>query len=139
MRQVITIAPDGAMSGLQRKPGQGIDLTKFGKASITRASLIEWDEQFQRWFIDVQQDAGKGDVSMPLFRDAVGPDLSEFGRMQLALEMLNRLCPAGWQSEIEIDETTGLCSRSRLMFQDYDNAVQVEIAYLDALRLAGKF
>jgi hypothetical protein len=139
MRQVITIAPDGAMSGLQRKPGQGLDLTKFGKAAISRASLIEWDEQFQRWYIDVQQDAGRGDVSMPLFREAVAPGQDGHASLTIAIEMLNRLCPCGWQSEIEIDDTSGLVSRARLMFQDYDNAVQVEIAYLDALRLNGKF
>jgi len=130
--QVITIGANGSVSGLQRKPGQGINLQKLGRAETVRASLIEWDVDHQKWWINVLQEAGKGDVSFPLFREATDQTTGE------VLAQLNRICQFGHTSEIEIDETSGLCSRSRLMFDDYDDAVRVEIAYLDALRLKGQ-
>ena len=51
VRQVITIGPSGQISGLQRKPGQGIDLRQFGMAEIKRASEIEWIESKQQWAV----------------------------------------------------------------------------------------
>lgn len=115
-RQVISIAPTGVVSGLQRKPGQGLDLRVLGKADIKRASLIEWDEEAQAWFIDVLQEAGKGRVS---YRQ--------------------------WIAEVGTTEPEGLIGAanylddSPMLFGEYDDAVKAEIAYLDALRLRGRF
>ena len=48
----LTIAElDGNMSGLQVKPGKGVDLRQFGRADIKRASDITWDEDAQAWTV----------------------------------------------------------------------------------------
>ena len=121
MKQVITIGADGSMSGLQRKPGQGIDLRSFGHAEIERASLVEWDADHQAWYINVLQENGKGIIAI---RDLA---LANFSREQvdaLAPSFRNDLAPM-WEDPAFFDE--------------YDDAVKVEIAYLDALRLKGQF
>lgn len=123
IRQVITIAANGVMSGLQRKPGEGLDLRQFGKADIKRASLIEWDEAKQSWFIDILQEAGKGKLTYAAF-------IEQFpGAGTLKLD---ELCPSGWDVEFPTD-------KNPLTFTEYHEAVRVEIAYLDALRLAGHY
>lgn len=118
-QQVITITADGTVSGLQRKPGQGIDLRKLGPANIKRASLIEWDDERQAWYIDVLQEAGKGVVTGTSYMDA------------------RPSCPAiidyapSYRGIKDQDDV--------LYFDEYDDAVKVEVAYLDALRLKGQF
>ena len=116
-KQVITITPDGAMSGLQRKPGQGIDLRQFGNADIKRASLIEWDTDEQRWFVDVLQEAGFGLLTPKKWQDA-------------GLRFEAVAC--------EFVTGDGFITEP-MLFREYDEAVLAEIMYLDALRLAGKF
>lgn len=124
-KQVITIDKAGVMSGLQRKPGQGLDLRQFGKADIKRASLIEWSEKHQAWFIDVLQDAGRGLLTADRFHVA-----TDGSRTKCAThDHLSTVCPSGWR-----EDETGL-----LLFSEYDEAVKIEIEYLDALRLAGRF
>jgi hypothetical protein len=126
-RQVITIGRDGSMSGLQRKPGQGLDLRQFGKADIKRASLIEWDAERQAWFIDVLQEAGRGKLTFSAFRNSQ----PESWRADRAGDKLTALAPSGWARDHNGDDV--------LLFAEYDEAVKVEIAYLDALRLKGQF
>lgn len=122
-KQVITIDKAGVMSGLQRKPGQGIDLRQFGKADIKRASLIEWNEHEQAWYIDVLQEAGRGIVTMAKWIEA-----------GLTMRQL-----------VELDFIDGMFGNApprqtdTILFPEYDDAVKAEIAYLDALRLAGRF
>ena len=55
MRQVITIGPDGMMSGLQVKPGKGLDLRQFGRAEIERASEVLWDSDRQGWIVECRK------------------------------------------------------------------------------------
>lgn len=50
-RQVITITKAGGVFGLRAKPGAGIDLTQFGRASVQRVTEIEWNEDGQCWTI----------------------------------------------------------------------------------------
>ena len=50
-KQLITVRPDGSLFGLKHKKGRGVDLTKFGKAKVKRVTLIEWDEDYQEWYI----------------------------------------------------------------------------------------
>ena len=52
-RQVIAFHTDGKVSGLQRKPGEGLDLRILGHASIVRASEVLWDEAEQKWFVKI--------------------------------------------------------------------------------------
>lgn len=47
----LTIGPDGRLTGLQTKKGQGCDLRQFGKAEIVRTTLIEWVASEQKWHI----------------------------------------------------------------------------------------
>lgn len=119
-KQVITIEPGGAMSGLQRKPNQGIDLRQFGRADIQRASLIEWDEAEQAWFINILQNAGKGVVT--------GDHLVSAG------VFLSDAVPTT-RYRFSTQVGVGVVA----LFDEYDDAVKVEIAYLDALRLRGRF
>lgn len=146
--QIITIAPDGAVSGLQRKPGQGMNLQSLGHAQTVRASEIAWDETAQAWFVDVLQDAGKGPVTLRRFEMATQP--GETDAMGRATQTrLDFLCggDAGWTCADE-DGTWSDAARfgadwddptGKLLFRDYDAAVRVEIAFLDALRVRGGF
>ena len=52
-QQVITVGPDGSISGLQVKPGQGVDLRDFGAANIKRASEIVFSEEAQLWYVQI--------------------------------------------------------------------------------------
>lgn len=104
------------MAGLQRKPGQGLDLRQFGKADIQRASLIEWDAKEQAWFIDILQEAGRGKVTEARLNEA-GLVITQFA------------CTC----------YTSPTKDEVVYFFEYDDAVKVEIAYLDALRLAGHY
>lgn len=118
MSQIITIAPDGTISGLQRKPNQGIDLTKFGKASVERASEIVWDEETQRWFIDVKTGplAGRTVTTLMWFEAVPG-------------------CPL--PHSVDCSKTVSLSDP--LFFESYDEAVAVEIKVLDGFRTQGVF
>jgi hypothetical protein len=115
------------MGGLQRKPGQGIDLRQFGLAEIKRASLVEWDETEQAWFIDVLQDAGKGVVTLNGWLSAIGATYGSSPPITLCDIAPSTITDArlDWDKPI--------------LFGEYDDAVKVEIAYLDALRLRGEF
>ena len=127
MQQVITIAKDGTSSGLQVKPGKGLDLQQLGrdigvKASTVRASEIAWDEEEQAWFVDVLQEVGKGPLTVAkLCFEA-----------RLDREEVDRMAPS-------IDHKKSPLFTSPVYFGSYDDAVKVEIAYLDALRLKGQF
>lgn len=126
-RQVISILVDGTMQGLQVKPGQGLDLTKFGKATVIRASEIVWDEDAQAWFVDVLQEAGRGPVTFNRFADgALGADAQSTSDVTVTL---NRIAPSGWSGE----------DNEPLLFISYDEAVRAEVAYLDGLRLQGVY
>ena len=119
MRQVITITPTGGVEGLQVKPGKGVDLTKFGTAEVKRASEIVWDADEQAWKVDVLQDAGKGVITVAALAIA-----------RLEREAVDTLAPS-------IRHDLSPAFESPVFFDSYDDAVKVEIAYLDALRLKG--
>lgn len=119
-QQVITISAAGVMSGLQVKPGRGVNLQTFGRAKTTRASEIVWDEEAQRWRIDalVQPviDWAGGSTVTPAYFHRAGCDAKTFA--------------------CEFETGKGFFLKP-LHFRDYDEAVRAEIAYLDALRLRG--
>lgn len=110
-RQVITVHPDGSISGLQRKSGEGVDLRQFGKADIQRASDIQWDVEAQSWTVCV---------------------LEEDTRYSLTASRLYavsgfRELPSCVVSENDV-----------LLFKEYASAVDAEIFYLDNKRLNGR-
>lgn len=113
-QQVITVQPDGTISGLQRKTGKGVDLRQFGQARIERVSEITWDEDRQRWTINV--------ISGPMVGTLLGW--------------------ATWRGAgfTSIPKGCKVRTGSGLMtFEDYDDAVATEVAYLDMLRKRGVF
>jgi hypothetical protein len=101
------------MSGLQRKPGQGIDLRQFGKADIKRVSEIEFNEKTQMWFVHVLRGPWQG-ICL-----ARGHMLDNLGSI-----------PVG--GSVNADSLI-------VEFADYDDAVKAEVAFLDAVRLKGQF
>lgn len=116
MQQVVTISPEGIISGLQRKPGQGVDLRKFGPCVIARASDIRATEDGQRWTVNLM----------------TGP----FAGRALDLDIAYRagLFRPGAEAVDAHLEAEGVLS-----FDDYEKAVMVEIRALDGLRLNGEF
>ena len=123
--QVITIGADGSMAGLQRKPGQGISLLQFGHAKVERASEIVWDDMAQRWQVSIFS----GDHYTANGLQLTGTTLTD--RMWLAGARLNP------NTLTQLGGEAGESPDHPVLFLDYDAAVRAEIAYLDALRLAG--
>jgi hypothetical protein len=116
MQQVITIGPDGSVSGLHHKKGQGLDLRQFGKAQIERASHIVWDEQAQAWQVEVLTGPYAGlTLTWSMWREATHLDD----------------CPAALPSDQRDDAT--------IQFAEYEDGVRAEIMVLNALRLKGLF
>jgi hypothetical protein len=110
--QVITIGPAGELSGLQVKPGKGLDLRQFGKARIERASEIEWNDDHQAWTVRIT----KG-----LFKDRfITHDLCEEIGFQCNRADLFYYCGP---------------PEDHLIMAEYDEAVRVEIAVLDHIRV----
>ena len=112
-RQVVTIGPDGILSGLERKRGQGIDLKSFGKASVERASHIVWregDDADRGWIVEFLRGPRESTVLVPADLDGTG------------------LTADGSHPE-----------DGAALFEDYDAAVRCEIAVLDRDRLSGRF
>ena len=107
MKQLITVAPDGSISGLQMKRGHGIDLREFGNADIQRTSLIEWSSAEQRWFIRFlhRKDGGPECYSCS--------DFHKFGIWPL-------------HSTVDADGV--------MYFDDYEDAVDVEVDVVQATR-----
>ena len=125
MNQVITISPDGAISGLQHKKGKGVDLRVFGHAQIERASLIEWHEGKQAWWVHIVAGRYTGEgLSYNLRRDTVGVAPGE------AFYPGSTITAGAGAASI--------CS-GMYYFADYDDAVAAEVDFLNALRLAGIF
>jgi hypothetical protein len=119
-RQIVTVSAGGVISGLQVKPGKGFDLARSGlaRAAIVRASEIEWSDMWQAWTVRLQTTRHAGqNVS---------------GTMCLSFDLLS------WAfSEcggFVVGEETG-----DIYFHDYEMAVRLEVAFLDALRLSGEF
>lgn len=128
MQQVITIAKDGTISGLQHKKGKGIDLRQFGHAEIERASEIEWNEVAQCWHV------------VPLSENVVRWML---GRSDTRATM--KL--SHWTRTVGTAAPEGSCpvpmmprpagNDCWLGFDDYEDAVKAEVAFLNALRRRG--
>ena len=127
MKQVITIEPGGIMSGLQVKPGKGLDLTKFGPANVQRASEICWDDMAQKWFIRLTE--RHADLVHKLGSDPVVTFVAY-------AYIVGKAAPdvPHWL-DADRDDDDELCGA--ILFDSYDQAVSVEIEFLDAARLRG--
>jgi hypothetical protein len=110
MAQVVTISPDGSISCLQAKPGKGADFRKLGRAEISRASEVLWDQDEQAWYVQIVRGRYNGAVISTLTMAEIGLDRLPVSPRQ----------PVG----------TGL----PYFWEDYDDAVKGEIAFLDHVR-----
>lgn len=110
--QVVTINPDGSVEGLQRKPGQGLDLRVLGTADIRRVSEIEFNCTTQKWFVHVLLGRWAGAV---------------LGTSHFMNHV--KTIPEGGSADWDA---------GTVEFDDYDKAVAAEVAFLDAVRLKGQ-
>ncbi len=116
--QVITITPNGAISGLQHKPGKGVNLQSFGQAKTTRASLVEWDEDAQKWYVEIIEGPMKGERIDATMLGQLGMDPGADTRFR------------GWHVKLP---------GGVILFDNYDDGVEAEIAVLDEARRRGVF
>jgi hypothetical protein len=105
-QQVISIGPDGSMSGLQMKPGKGVDLRQFGRAQIERASEVQFDVAEQAWFVEIRK--------------------GKYAGRKITYDL--------W-SLVTGNATLHRNDQPVMMFREYDDAVQAEIAVLNYIRL----
>lgn len=124
-QQVITFQPDGTVSGLQMKKGRGLDLRSLGKASIVRASEIVWNEDRQGWHVQIMDAPGmeaiKGVQVTAKMIDTAG--LGDKANAMINADKAQRPADAD----------------TAVLFFDYEDAVEMEIAFLDAWRLRGRY
>lgn len=104
--QVITINPDGSMETLRQKKGQGVDLREFGAVEMERVSEITLDDKSQKYYIRF--------LSGPL----AGRYLSHW--------LYSLVCG----KEIMLMD-----GPTPVLFEDYEDAVGVEIEFLNTVRL----
>lgn len=108
-KQLITIKPDGSLVGLQVKKGKGLDLREFGRAKIVRSTLIEWDEDYQGWYVRFLNGAMKDQI-------------------------LNRAM--FWGYRIHPLHKTVRRSDAAMIYADYEDAVIAEVAAVQGMRKA---
>jgi len=108
--QLITVHPDGSLSGLQFKKG-GVNLQKFGPARTVRISDVEWSEERQCWQIKF------------LLGTLVGTYMRSVEALDVGMSPANYGAP---------DPRNGVFG-----FEDYDAAVAAEVAFIQAARLHG--
>ena len=127
--QVVTITPDGGISGLQRKKGKGLDLRKLGHAEIERASEITWSENNQLWLVRVLNERAARWMTNP-------PGHSNILKVSHWQRVVTIKCPNGYTL---VPVKPYVCDAYWMGFDDYDDAVAAEVAFLDALRVKGIF
>ena len=107
-KQVITISETGEITSLRRKPGEGIDLRKFGAAEITRASDILFSDTEQKFYVRFLTGALAGrDLTHALYGAATG------------------------------ETVLFKASKPVMLFAEYEDAVRAEIKVLDAIAKNG--
>lgn len=113
--QLITIAPDGSLQGLDFK-NKGVNLRQFGRAKIERTSEITWNEDAQKWQITFLHGTEAGKIATYGHAYAFGIEAAEgvrtFG------------FPPGAPHE-------------PLHFEDYDRAVAAEVLLIQTARKNG--
>lgn len=110
-QQIVTIRSDGTLQGLER-PGK-FDFKKMGKASIQRSTNIVWIEDLQTFAIQFLQD--------------LAPKIGIAKNLYLTL-------PKIVNSRFTLPNRYKIAD-SLLCFDSYEEAVKLEIAFLDHLRL----
>ncbi len=104
MKQVITIGADGSIQGLMRKTG--LDLRQFGKADIERVSLVTFNTEAQKFFVEF--------IAGPL-------------QGRVLTHTLYAACTG--------KRVSFKAAKPTMLFDDYEDAVAAEIEVLDGYRL----
>ena len=127
-KQVITAHPDGTLSGLERKKNQGIDIKYFGPATVERVSHIVWFERKygRGWMIEFLQGPRKG-------KFLTWNDVPNAAVLTAQSVTVDPPYPYATGAKPDSPEWDAL-----MLFADYDEAVRVEIAILDADRVEGR-
>lgn len=110
--QLITINPDGSLSGLDFKAKGAVSFRDLGPATTKRITDIEWEEERQCWNI----------------RFLLGTLAGSLLTVDLAQE--THMPPSAYGAP---HPETGV-----LGWDDYDTAVSAEVAMIQAARLTGK-
>jgi len=113
MQQVVTIAPDGVVSGLEHKAG--FNMKRLGNASIARASEMIFNEENQAWQVVFLN----GNAEM-------------IGLPALDLYLV-------YKCGIDNMAIDWFCKNNKVYFTNYHEAAQAEIKVLDYYRLKGSF
>ena len=122
MKQLVIVNPDGSLEGLEHKKGKGVNLKQLGKAKVERVTLIKFSESLQMWFIEWTDAVLKKDNSFSKvwdvsFIDSLGVDVTEYGG--------------------EVISTCNYHGDS-IAFEDYDDAVKLEVATIQELQRSGR-
>jgi hypothetical protein len=121
--QVISIGPDGSMSGLQHKRNSGVDMRAFGKTQIARASEIQWSDTHQAWMVVIQD----------------APSLEHLKGLALTGDMIDeagmRSIMEGFVKDDKALPITG--DGGALLFVDYEDGVEFEVMFLNTMRKRG--
>ena len=115
--QLITVNTDGSIESLDFKK-KGVDLRDLGKVDIKRASLIEFCEERQQWYIKLLQDGNnysKGDILTN-------------GQMVKVIPQDSRMLGFRWDR----------ISKGTLFYDDYEDAVLDEIDFIQCDRERGE-
>ena len=119
-KQLITIGPGGAISGLQFKK-KGVNLQAMGKAHTSRITDIEWQEEKQMWAIRLLQGGMKGELLC----------IGSFAKATMA-----RLPPSPKRGHITLSEQGP--EDTPFLFSDYDDAVDLEVFTIQEATLEGR-
>lgn len=132
-KQVVTVGPTGSLSGLQFK-SRGVDLRKFGHAQIERISEIVWIEDYQAWGVRfLEGEWGSIDNNV---------DILSFGHINYLVNRCNMLAKtaADMMSKCVPFEYNPPCNNLEviILFDEYDAAVEFEVAFIQWCVLNGK-
>lgn len=123
-QQKITINPDGSMSGLEYKPGKGVDMKALGDADVKRATDIEWDAGAKAWKVKWLDFNKEGYMTY-----------SEYAR-GLSHYLANEFAYKTWKMMADMYAFTDPEYLSRpALFASYEDAVVAEIDTIEGLGL----
>lgn len=121
--QLVSISPDGEIATIRRKRDQGLDLRDVGgEFSVRRVSEIAWSDKDQGFCIFLQP------------KDAA-PEVLTMEKLHAAGMTFYGVC-----KRLHSDPESKMvvqCIDSILYFDDYEDAVTIEVEYLEALKALG--
>lgn len=117
-KQIITVGPDGSLFGLDHKR-KGVSLRALGKATTKRATLVEWSEDHQLWFVRWEGQRSNDVWTNSTLRDAGVHE-----------------CEA---DVFLVDEGIQPSGEPIAFWNDYEDAVTTEVAVIQSLQTSGSY